>query len=155
MLSGDHEVVPTMSIGMAVSEAGSSRDDLLHDADVAMYEAKERGRGGHVTLFDIDRMGGRSAGRLDLDAALHHAVERDEVEVYFQPLVSLEHKGIVAAEALVRWDYGEHGILTPSHFMELAEDNGSILQIGRRCSSRRAAAPRDGWTPMEYASRSV
>jgi diguanylate cyclase (GGDEF)-like protein/PAS domain S-box-containing protein len=130
-LSGDHEVVPTMSIGMAVSAVGSSRDDLLHDADVAMYEAKERGRGGRVTLFDIDRMSGRSAGRLDLDAALHHAVERDEVDVYFQPLVSLEHGGIVAAEALVRWDHAEHGILTPTHFMELAEDNGTILQIGR------------------------
>ena len=86
MLSGGHEVVATMSIGMALSDTDTSRDDLLHDADVAMYRAKERGRGGQVTLFDVDRMGGRSAGRLDLDTALHHAVEREEVEVYFQPL---------------------------------------------------------------------
>jgi diguanylate cyclase (GGDEF)-like protein/PAS domain S-box-containing protein len=124
-------VVPTMSIGMALSDEDMSRDDLLHDADVAMYRAKERGRGGQVTLFDFDRMGGRSIGRLDLDTALHHAVERDEVQVYFQPLISLANEGIVAAEALVRWDHPEHGILSPAHFIELAEDNGTILSIGK------------------------
>jgi diguanylate cyclase (GGDEF)-like protein/PAS domain S-box-containing protein len=131
MLSGGHEVVASMSIGMAVSEADSSRDDLLHDADVAMYRAKEHGRGGQVTLFDTDRVGGRTAGLLDLETALHHAVDRAEVEVYFQPLVALADEQIVGAEALVRWDHPEHGILTPAHFIELAEDNGTILPIGR------------------------
>ena len=131
VLSGGHEVVATMSIGMALSDAGTSRDDLLHDADVAMYRAKELGRGGQVTLFDVDRMGGRSAGRLDLDTALHHAVERGEVEVYFQPLVSLADQRVVGAEALVRWDHPEHGILSPAQFIELAEDNGTILPIGK------------------------
>ena len=131
MLSGGHEVVASMSIGMAVSEAGSSRDDLLHDADMAMYRAKELGRGGQVTLFDSDRAGGRAAGRLDLETALHHAVERAEVEVYFQPLIALADAQIVGAEALVRWDHPEHGILTPAHFVALAEDNGTILPIGR------------------------
>jgi EAL domain-containing protein (putative c-di-GMP-specific phosphodiesterase class I) len=120
-----------MSIGMALSDDEMSRDDLLHDADVAMYRAKERGRGGQVTLFDVDRMGGRSLGRLDLDTALHHAVERDEVRVYYQPLISLADEGIVAAEALLRWDHPEHGILSPAHFIELAEDNGTILPIGK------------------------
>ncbi len=90
VLSAGHEVVTTMSIGIALSEYGKSRDDLLHDADVAMYRAKDRGRGGQVALFDVDRMGGRSAGRLDLDTALHHVVERSEVEVHYQPLVSLD-----------------------------------------------------------------
>jgi EAL domain-containing protein (putative c-di-GMP-specific phosphodiesterase class I) len=131
VLSGGHEVVATMSIGMALSEPGTSRDDLLHDADVAMYRAKEHGRGGQVTLFDVDRMGPRSAGRLDLDTALHHAVERNEVEVYFQPLISLADQCIVGAEALVRWDHPEHGILSPAQFIEFAEDNGTILQIGQ------------------------
>ena len=116
---------------MALSEETTSRDDLLHDADVAMYRAKERGRGGQVTLFDVDWMGGRPAGRLDLDTALHHAVERKEVEVYFQPLISLADQRIVGAEALVRWDHPEHGILSPAQFIELAEDNGTILSIGK------------------------
>ena len=131
ILSGGHEVVATMSIGMALSEPGGSRDDLLHDADVAMYRAKELGRGGQVALFDEDRMGGRTPARLDLDTALHHAVERNEVEVYFQPLISLADHRIVGAEALVRWDHPEHGILSPAQFIELAEDNGTILPIGQ------------------------
>ena len=146
VLSGGHEVVATMSIGMALSETGTSRDDLLHDADVAMYRAKERGRGGQVTLFDGAQMGGRSAGRLDLDTALHHAVERNEVEVYFQPLVALNDQRIVGAEALVRWDYPEHGILSPAQFIELAEDNGAILSIGEAVleqACRRAKGWRD------------
>ncbi len=131
VLSGGHQVVATMSIGMALSEAGTSRDDLLHDADVAMYRAKERGRCGRVALFDGFGVGGRSAGRLDVDTALHHAVERNEVEVYFQSVVALDDQRIVGAEALVRWDHPEHGILSPGQFIELAEDNGTILPIGQ------------------------
>jgi diguanylate cyclase (GGDEF)-like protein/PAS domain S-box-containing protein len=131
ILSGGHEVVATMSIGIALSEVGKSRDDLLHDADVAMYRAKERGRGGQYAMFDLDRMGGRSSDRLDLDTALHHVVDRDEIEVYYQPLVSLADRRIVGAEALVRWVHPEHGILLPAQFIKLAEDNGTILPIGR------------------------
>ena len=71
-LSAGHEVVATMSIGVALSEQGKSRDDLLHDADVAMYRVKERGRGGQFAMIDADRIGARSEGWLDLDTALHH-----------------------------------------------------------------------------------
>jgi diguanylate cyclase (GGDEF)-like protein/PAS domain S-box-containing protein len=131
ILTGGHEVVATMSIGIALSDVGKSRDDLLHDADVAMYRAKDRGRGGQYAMFDVDRMGGRSAGRLDLDTALHHVVSRDEIEVYYQPLVSLEDRRIVGAEALVRWVHPEHGVLLPGQFIKSAEDNGTILPIGR------------------------
>ena len=120
-----------MSIGVALSEYGKSRDDLLHDADVAMYRAKDRGRGGQFAMFDVDRMGGRSVGRLDLDTALHHVVERGEVEVHYQPLVSLADRRIVGAEALVRWNHPDHGMLLPTQFIQLAEDNGTILAIGR------------------------
>ena len=130
-LSGGHELVASLSIGVALSEYGKSRDDLLHDADVAMYRAKERGRGGQYAIFDADIMGGRSVGQLDLDTALHHVVERDEIEVLYQPLVSLADRRIVGAEALVRWNHPEHGLLLPAQFIKLAEDNGTILPIGR------------------------
>jgi diguanylate cyclase (GGDEF)-like protein/PAS domain S-box-containing protein len=130
-LSGGHELVASMSIGVALGEYGKSRDDLLHDADVAMYRAKERGRGGQYAIFDPDIMGGRSVSRLDLDTALHHVVERDEIEVVYQPLVSLADRRIVGAEALVRWNHPEHGLLLPAQFIQLAEDNGTILPIGR------------------------
>ncbi len=131
VLSAGHEIVATMSIGVALSEYGKSRDDLLHDADVAMYRAKDRGRGGQVAMFDVDRMGGRSAGRLDLDTALHHVIERGEIEVHYQPLVSLSDRHILGAEALVRWNHPDHGMLLPNQFIQLAEDNGTILPIGR------------------------
>jgi diguanylate cyclase (GGDEF)-like protein/PAS domain S-box-containing protein len=129
-LSAGHEVVASMSIGVSMSEYGTSRDDLLHDADVAMYQAKDRGRGGQVAVFDVDRMGGRSVRRLDLDTALHHVVDRGEVQVHYQPLVSLSDHRIVGAEALVRWDHPDYGVLLPAQFIKLAEDNGTILPIG-------------------------
>ena len=128
-LRAGHEVVATVSIGIALSKAGTSRDDLLHDADVAMYRAKERGRGGTFAFFDMGRMDMRALSRLDLGTALHHAVDRGEVEVHYQPLVSLADRRIVGAEALVRWNHPEHGILLPAHFIKLAEDNGTILPI--------------------------
>ena len=129
-LRAGHEVVATVSIGIALSEDGTSRDDLLHNADMAMYRAKERGRGGQFALFDVDRMDVRSLSRLDLDTALHHVVDRGEIEVHYQPLVSLADRRIVGAEALVRWNHPEHGILLPAHFVKLAEDNGTIVPIG-------------------------
>ena len=129
-LRAGHEVVATVSIGIALSEYGKSRDELLHDADVAMYRAKELGRGGQFALFDIDRMGVRSFSQLDLDTTLHQAVERGEVEVHYQPLVSLADRRIVGAEALVRWNHPDHGVLLPAQFIKLAEDNGTIVPIG-------------------------
>jgi len=137
VLSGGHEVVATMSIGMALSQPGGSRrDDLLDEADVAMYRAKQRGRDAVVALFEEDRTDAAwSRQQLDrkpdLETALLHAVERGEVVVYFQPVVSLADQRIVGAEALVRWNHPQHGMLAPPQFIELAEGNGAILPIGR------------------------
>ena len=128
-LRAGHEVVATVSIGIALSDEGTARDDLLQNADMAMYRAKERGRGGQFTLFDHDRMGVSSLNRLDLDTALHHVVDRGEIEVHYQPLVSLADRRVVGAEALVRWNHPEHGLLLPAHFVKLAEDNGTIVPI--------------------------
>ena len=124
------EVVATLSIGIALSGDGTSRDDLLHHADTAMYRAKQRGRGGQFALFDVERMGVRPVSRLDLDTALHHVVDRGEVEIHYQPQVSLTDRRIVGAEALVRWNHPDHGILLPAHFIKAAEDNGTIVPIG-------------------------
>jgi len=135
-LSGGHEVVATMSIGIAVSEPGKSRDDLLHDADVAMYRAKDRGRGGQFAVFDVDAMGERSIGRVDLESALHQAVERDEIVLHYQPLISLADRRVVGAEALVRWNHPDEGLLFPEQFIQLAEDTGAILPIGQAVLER-------------------
>jgi diguanylate cyclase (GGDEF)-like protein/PAS domain S-box-containing protein len=128
-LSTGHEVVATLSIGVAVSEVGKAREDLLHDADQAMYRAKERGRGGHVAMFGVDRTSPGSMSCLGLETAFQHVVDRGEMEIHYQPLVSLTDRRIVGAEALVRWNDPEHGMLLPGQFIRLAERNGTIVAL--------------------------
>ncbi|MHB8437698.1 MAG: putative bifunctional diguanylate cyclase/phosphodiesterase [Acidimicrobiales bacterium] len=131
-LPDGHEVVATLSIGIALTSADKSRDDVLHDADVAMYQAKAKGRGGNYEVFDVAAMGVRSAERIDLESALRHGLDRDELVVYYQPLVDMADGTIVGAEALVRWAHPTRGILAPLNFIELAEDTGLILPLGRK-----------------------
>jgi diguanylate cyclase (GGDEF)-like protein/PAS domain S-box-containing protein len=130
-LPDGHDVVASLSIGIALSAPGKTRDDLLHDADVAMYRAKGVHGGDRYELFDVEAMGTRSAERLDLELALRQALERDQLEVYYQPLVRISDRTIVGAEALVRWNHPERGVLGPAQFISLAEDTGLILPLGR------------------------
>ena len=131
VLPDGHEVVATVSIGIALTGGGKTRDDVLHDADVAMYQAKAKGRGGNFEVFDVEAMGTRSVERIDLEAGLRKALERDELVVHYQPVVSLADGLVVGAEALVRWQHPTRGLLAPAHFIELAEDTGLILPLGR------------------------
>ncbi len=128
-LSTGHEVVATLSIGVALSEVGKAREDLLHDADLAMYRAKERGRGGHVAMFGIDRTSPGSMSCLGRETAFQHVVDRGEMEIHYQPLVSLTDRRIVGAEALIRWNDPDHGMLLPGQFIKLAERNGTIVAL--------------------------
>ncbi|MHB8681446.1 MAG: putative bifunctional diguanylate cyclase/phosphodiesterase [Acidimicrobiales bacterium] len=130
-LPDGHEVVATVSIGIALTSSEKTRDDVLHDADVAMYQAKAKGRGGYFEVFDVEAMGTRSAERIDLEAGLRHALDRDELVVHFQPLCSMADGEVVGAEALVRWEHPTRGLLAPAHFIGLAEDTGLILPLGR------------------------
>jgi diguanylate cyclase (GGDEF)-like protein/PAS domain S-box-containing protein len=130
-LPGGHEVVVTISIGIAVTGDGKTRDDILRDADVAMYEAKAKGRCGRYEIFDSAAMGARSAERLDLEAALRRGLDRDELEIVYQPIWSIADRRPIGVEALVRWRHPVRGLLGPEHFIGLAEDTGLILPIGR------------------------
>lgn len=126
-----HDVVVSASIGIAFTSPHITRDDVLHDADVAMYQAKVGGRGDRYEVFDPDAMGSRSAERLEMELALRRAIERNELEVYYQPLFSLSDDTITGVEALVRWHHPERGFLAPGEFIGLAEETGLILPIGR------------------------
>jgi diguanylate cyclase (GGDEF)-like protein/PAS domain S-box-containing protein len=125
---GEHFV--TASIGIALS-AGNSPDaeDLIRSADSAMYRAKERGRG-HYEVFD-ELMHARMLGRLRTEKDLRAAIRRDELMLYYQPVVDLPTRSIVGVEALLRWNHPERGVLAPGEFIGLAEENGLILPIGR------------------------
>jgi Amt family ammonium transporter len=145
-LGDGHEVVPTVSIGIALTTEGKSRDDVLHDADVAMYKAKVRGRSGYYEVFDSAAMGARSAEWLDLETALRRALDdRTGLEVYYQPLFSSRGQEIVGVEALVRWSHPQRGLLLPSQFIELAEDTGLILPLGRFVLEQACRQAQD-WT---------
>ncbi len=123
-------IVTTPSIGIAVSTGAKVHpDDLLRAADLAMYHAKARGKA-QYQVFDasmrVDLM-----ERLELEAGLRHALERGELEVYYQPKVALKSGEVTGFEALVRWNHPAHGMVSPAQFILLAEETGLILPIGQ------------------------
>lgn len=123
------EVFSTASIGIAIGKAGSFElEELLHNADVAMYRAKSLG-GARYEVFDT-AMHARAKTLVQLEAELHRAVERSEFRVEYQPLVSLSMGSIVGFEALVRWQHPKRGLVSPGEFVTIMEDTGLIVPIG-------------------------
>jgi diguanylate cyclase (GGDEF)-like protein/PAS domain S-box-containing protein len=128
VLDGNEHFVTT-SIGIALAEGGERAEDLLRDADAAMHRAKERGRA-RYELFD-EALRGRAVSRLRVENDLRRALERAELVLHYQPLVSLRDRAMVSVEALVRWDHPERGRISPADFIPVAEENGLIEPIGR------------------------
>jgi diguanylate cyclase (GGDEF)-like protein/PAS domain S-box-containing protein len=127
-LSG-HEVVTTASIGIALSATGYDREeDILRDADAAMYRAKNLGRA-RYEIFDKE-MHTKAMKLLKLEADLRKAIKRKEFLVYYQPIVSLINNRITGVEALLRWQHPRRGLISPTEFIPLAEETGLISAIG-------------------------
>lgn len=124
------EVFATISIGIALSSTANYDEpqDLLRDADVAMYQAKASGRA-RYELFNLD-MHEDAVSRLRLETDLRRAIERQEFRVYYQPIVSLTSGKILGFEALLRWQHPERGLVCPADFIPLAEETGLIVEIG-------------------------
>ncbi|MBV8982718.1 MAG: EAL domain-containing protein [Acidimicrobiia bacterium] len=126
---GGHQVFVGASVGIAVSQGGEDRaEDLLRDADLAMYRAKERGRS-RYEVFEMG-MGARARLRLDLETDLRRALDNNELVLHYQPEVSLRSGRIIGAEALVRWEHPTRGLLMPDQFIALAEESGQIVPLG-------------------------
>jgi diguanylate cyclase (GGDEF)-like protein/PAS domain S-box-containing protein len=124
------EVYTTASMGIAIGTADYERaDQILRDADTAMYEAKARGRSRHV-VFDAV-MHASAVGLLNLQMDLRRAIVRKEFTIEYQPIVSLPTCRVVGFEALVRWNHPERGLLPPAEFIGEAESMGVITQIDR------------------------
>ena len=128
VLDGNEHFVTT-SIGIALAEGGELAEDLIRDADSAMNRAKERGRA-RYELFD-EGMRGRAISRLRVENDLRRALERDELALEYQPLVSLRDGSIESVEALIRWKHPDRGRIQPADFIPVAEENGLIEPIGR------------------------
>lgn len=118
----------TASIGIALG-AGASADEMLRDADVALYEAKAAGKNCHRVFRS--EMQHAISDRLELEMDLRSALENDELFVLYQPIFDLEHEKISAVEALLRWRHPTRGVVSPDAFIPIAEDTGLIVPIGR------------------------
>jgi diguanylate cyclase (GGDEF)-like protein len=139
-----NEFVPSTSIGIAIApEDGDDGGTLLRNADLALYRAKEAGRGTYA--FFEESLNQRAQQRRQLESDLRLALERDEFELLYQPLFDLEQNRICSFEALLRWRHPTLGLISPVEFVPVAEDTGLIVPIGawvlREACARAARWP--------------
>jgi len=143
----------TASIGIALGRPDHQRpEDVLRDADIAMYRAKDGGRAGYA-LFD-PAMQEHIVARLELERDLRHALDRQEFTLYYQPIVDLRTGALAKVEALVRWQHPTRGLVSPGDFIPLAEETGLIRPLGRWVlgeACRQARAWQVAGTPLAIA----
>ncbi len=126
---GEIKFTASASLGIAVGEADATAASLLRNADVAMYKAKTGGKNQWV-LYE-PQMRAAAVERLQLEADLAMALTKKQLRLVYQPIVNLESGAVVGFEALLRWDHPTLGTVPPDKFIPIAEENGSIVQIGR------------------------
>jgi diguanylate cyclase (GGDEF)-like protein/PAS domain S-box-containing protein len=140
---GGHEVFATVSTGIALSTRNYTRgEDLLRDADTAMYQAKADGKA-RYQIFDTS-MHNRAMQLLALESELRRAVDGQKFRLHYQPIVDIDTGSIVGLEALARWDHSERGLVSPVEFVSLAEETGLIFGIGE-WSLRQACTDMQAW----------
>ncbi len=137
---GRNETVVKASIGIAMSDTGyKDAASIIEDADLAMYRAKSMGRSRYEVCDP--QMHDRAVSRVNLEADLRQAVEHNEFEMHYQPIVNLDSGRVAGVEAMVRWRHPEQGMLTPAQFIHVAESSGLIVPLG--------------WKVLEDACRQV
>jgi diguanylate cyclase (GGDEF)-like protein len=138
----------TASLGVALSPGdGKDAETLLKHAEMAMYQAKERGR--NTSAFFSGEMNARVQERKGLEHQLRQAVEREEFVLYFQPKADVQSSRIVGAEALLRWKHPEQGMISPARFVPIAEETGLIAEIGQ-WALRAACVEAKAWSKAGY-----
>jgi EAL domain-containing protein (putative c-di-GMP-specific phosphodiesterase class I) len=126
---GEHEHIVTVSTGIVIIDGGASTpSNVLRDADAAMYQAKAKGKG-RIGLFD-EGVRSQLIERMAVESSLRRALENGELRLFYQPVFSLERNRIIGAEALLRWQHPQRGLLEPGEFISVAEDSGLIVPIG-------------------------
>jgi diguanylate cyclase (GGDEF)-like protein/PAS domain S-box-containing protein len=151
---GGHELNITTSIGVALYPAdGEDGETLLKNVDTAMYHAKELGRNNYQ--FFTPALHVKTVEQLEMESSMHHALERKEFVVYYQPQVDIKTGRIVSSEALVRWQRPGQGLVNPSEFISMAERTGLIVPIGewvlRAACAENKALQDTGLPPLQVA----
>ena len=159
----DHQLIIGATLGISVApDDGSDPDQLLKNADMALYRAKGDGRGSY-RFFEAG-MDARAQARRFLELDLRTAISRGEFEVYYQPLLDIKTNNIICFEALLRWNHPQRGLSLPSEFISLAEETGLIIPIGdwvlRTACADAARWPRDvrvavNISPAQFKSRNL
>lgn len=149
-----HEVYITTSIGMAVYPYdGTDSITLMKHADTAMYSAKDKGKNNYK--FYIRTMNEEVLKKLQLENALHKALERGEFLLHYQPQVNIHNNEIIGVEALIRWNHPEKGLLMPSYFIPMAEETGLIIPIGewvlQEACKQNMSWQREGLPPIRMS----
>jgi diguanylate cyclase (GGDEF)-like protein len=152
----EHEVFASASIGIALNTAEYELpEQILRDADTAMYQAKVSGRSNYA-VFEKG-MHANAVERLRLETDLRKAIERKEILAYYQPIVSMKTRRIIGFEALARWQHPNRGLISPNDFVPIAEETGMIVSIDRlvlkdACLQMRAWQERLPGNPVEFIS---
>ena len=142
------EIFIGASVGISIyPKDGPDVDSLIKAADIAMYQVKNRGKNNHC--FYSDDLSRNAVERFTMENHLRRALERDQFEVYYQPQISLVTGRIIGAEALIRWNHPELGLVSPAKFIPLAEETGLIVQIGEWVL-RTAALQIMEWAAQAY-----
>lgn len=147
----DHRIGTSIGISIAMPGDNPKADDLVRDADAAMYRAKET-KSGYAVYDDAQRL--QIMDRIDIERDLQHALERNEFVVYYQPIVDVFSRSLYGFEALVRWNHPTRGFLGPGSFIPIAEDAGHMSGLGEFVL-REACAQAAVWNHISPAARKV
>ena len=127
---GGREIFTSTSIGITLSTSGhTTADDMLRDADIAMYSAKSQGKAQYA-IFD-QAMHKHASRRLQIETEMRLGIDHGEFEVFYQPIMDLSCRGLMGFEALLRWRHPERGLVPPDEFIPVAEENGMIKRLGQ------------------------